>query len=205
MQTVKISRLSIFVQVCATIVATVGSGSVWSSTLTNNVALSSLGATALDNGNWVEQASPNAGFEYDAMLAIDDVVSGASIWYGIGSLAQQQMWVIFDKEYLINSIFVDEQSDAYMTSGNLEYLQKGVWTSLQSVNKSSADLLLNFSAVRADGVRLNIDSVVAPSGWTNKVAGVYSLEVQAVPVPAAVWLFGSGLVGLIGVACRKSK
>ena len=27
--------------------------------------------------------------------------------------------------------------------------------------------------------------------------------VSAVPVPAAVWLFGSGLIGLIGVARRK--
>lgn len=28
-------------------------------------------------------------------------------------------------------------------------------------------------------------------------------EVTAVPVPAAVWLFGSGLLGLVGVARRK--
>ncbi len=28
-------------------------------------------------------------------------------------------------------------------------------------------------------------------------------EVQAVPVPAAVWLFGSGLLGLAGIARRK--
>ena len=30
-----------------------------------------------------------------------------------------------------------------------------------------------------------------------------SLEISAVPVPAAVWLFGSGLLGLVGVARRK--
>ena len=30
-----------------------------------------------------------------------------------------------------------------------------------------------------------------------------STDVSAVPVPAAVWLFGSGLVGLVGVARRK--
>ena len=29
------------------------------------------------------------------------------------------------------------------------------------------------------------------------------VDISAVPVPAAVWLFGSGLVGLIGVARRK--
>jgi hypothetical protein len=30
-----------------------------------------------------------------------------------------------------------------------------------------------------------------------------SVTVEAVPVPAAVWLFGSGLIGLIGIARRK--
>jgi hypothetical protein len=31
-----------------------------------------------------------------------------------------------------------------------------------------------------------------------------SADVSAVPVPAAVWLFGSGLLGLVGVARRKA-
>ncbi len=34
-------------------------------------------------------------------------------------------------------------------------------------------------------------------------AATYSMTVTAVPVPAAVWLFGSGLIGLIGIARRK--
>ncbi len=34
---------------------------------------------------------------------------------------------------------------------------------------------------------------------------VRSGDVSAVPVPAAVWLFGSGLVGLIGVSRRKRR
>ncbi len=32
---------------------------------------------------------------------------------------------------------------------------------------------------------------------------IKSMDVQAVPVPAAVWLFGSGLIGLVGVARRR--
>ena len=31
-----------------------------------------------------------------------------------------------------------------------------------------------------------------------------AVDVPAVPVPAAVWLFGSGLIGLVGIARRKS-
>jgi hypothetical protein len=33
---------------------------------------------------------------------------------------------------------------------------------------------------------------------------IVRLSVQAVPIPAAVWLFGSGLLGLVGIARRKS-
>ena len=32
-----------------------------------------------------------------------------------------------------------------------------------------------------------------------------AIDVRVVPVPAAVWLFGSGLIGLIGVARRKAR
>lgn len=38
---------------------------------------------------------------------------------------------------------------------------------------------------------------------TNSVWAVRSGDVSAVPVPAAVWLFGSGLIGLAGFARRK--
>ncbi len=31
-----------------------------------------------------------------------------------------------------------------------------------------------------------------------------AIDVQAVPVPAAAWLFGSGLIGLVGVARRRA-
>jgi hypothetical protein len=44
------------------------------------------------------------------------------------------------------------------------------------------------------------------AGWTAEwyyVGTIDGFEAPAVPVPAAVWLFGSGLLGLVGVARRK--
>ena len=42
-------------------------------------------------------------------------------------------------------------------------------------------------------------------GSGNKIFGnTLAVDVQAVPVPAAVWLFGSGLIGLVGVARRRA-
>ena len=34
---------------------------------------------------------------------------------------------------------------------------------------------------------------------------VFGSAISSVPVPAAVWLFGSGLIGLVGVAARKKN
>jgi len=35
--------------------------------------------------------------------------------------------------------------------------------------------------------------------------GQYGIQISQVPVPAAVWLFGSGLIGLIGISRRKKS
>jgi hypothetical protein len=62
--------------------------------------------------------------------------------------------------------------------------------------------------LRADGIRivegldfsLYSDTSNVPAG---ALAGVADLS--AVPVPAAVWLFGSGLIGLLGTASRRRR
>lgn len=54
-----------------------------------------------------------------------------------------------------------------------------------------------FSAV--DGFQHNNDKSFTRSVWVLRSGDSFSI----VPVPAAVWLFGSGLLGLIGIAKRK--
>jgi hypothetical protein len=51
----------------------------------------------------------------------------------------------------------------------------------------------------AGNLYVNIHTATNPAG---EIRGQI-LEAQVVPVPAAVWLFGSGLLGLIGIAKRK--
>lgn len=58
-------------------------------------------------------------------------------------------------------------------------------------------------------VDLNKGDLQMAAQWVQTIAadGSFSytqtLELNSVPVPAAVWLFGSGLLGLVGVARRK--
>ena len=40
---------------------------------------------------------------------------------------------------------------------------------------------------------------------SSSIYGSYLVQVSAVPIPHAVWLFGSGLLGLVGVARRKKS
>jgi hypothetical protein len=56
--------------------------------------------------------------------------------------------------------------------------------------------------------RTTLDAGFIDVGLRNRTSAIYSIafddySVTLVPVPAAVWLFGSGLIGLIGVARRK--
>ena len=56
-------------------------------------------------------------------------------------------------------------------------------------------------AITSDiGIRIQFSLT---AGDSVSFTSVFSVEETAVPVPAAVWLFGSGLVGLIGIARRK--
>ena len=67
---------------------------------------------------------------------------------------------------------------------------------------------LTASAVAPTGTAVaRIQLLLVPDANTPAGGALFwddaSLEVSAVPVPAAVWLFGSGLLGLVGVARRR--
>lgn len=59
------------------------------------------------------------------------------------------------------------------------------------------------------GLSFGLDST-NDQGWTPKTsvvpfAGSHLVRVNVIPIPAAVWLFGSGLLGLIGLARRMKN
>lgn len=43
------------------------------------------------------------------------------------------------------------------------------------------------------------------SGYTGDMLDVVIQQTSIVPIPSAVWLFGSGLIGLVGLARRKTR
>jgi len=65
-----------------------------------------------------------------------------------------------------------------------------------SIEGSFDSLLL---AALEPGLKWDIDYLTDATGTTD----VVRLSVTAVPIPTAMWLFGSGLLGIIGIANRK--
>ena len=63
------------------------------------------------------------------------------------------------------------------------------WGGITELRDSGGNLITNFSIASGSSV-----------DWTQAVSAP-----AAIPVPAAVWLFGSGLIGLIGMARRKKS
>ena len=59
-----------------------------------------------------------------------------------------------------------------------------------------------FYFIKTTATNYTLGSTVLIDGG---IASVQSYAPSAVPVPAAVWLFGSGLIGLVGVARRKKS
>ena len=62
-----------------------------------------------------------------------------------------------------------------------------------------------FGSASADNSQIGSFAFTLMGGEINYISGVVDSfgSASAVPVPAAVWLFGSGLLGLVGIARRK--
>lgn len=61
----------------------------------------------------------------------------------------------------------------------------------------------NFQFFGANGQSWSMATAGFPPIGTQQITGTGTWTVAAVPVPAAVWLFGSGLAALVGVGRRK--
>ena len=102
---------------------------------------------------------------------------------------------------LIFNVLGGTADRSLLSKHNLNYnlfsnIQRGVyWSSTTAYDESVAwgsNTALNFQRV--------VDKSHVAFAWA-----VHSGDVSAVPVPSAVWLFGSGLIGLIGLARRKAN
>jgi len=105
-----------------------------------------------------------------------------------------------DANALTGSVFLSTGSTEGLVDGAFELFAGGASSSNMDV--ITTDDWMTFTWT------VTLDAGLIDVGLRNTDIGFYSIafdnfSITAVPVPAAIWLFGSGLIGLIGVARRK--
>jgi DNA-binding beta-propeller fold protein YncE len=79
-----------------------------------------------------------------------------------------------------------------------------VWDLTDLANVSFVDFIFAEGDVSPEGLAFFSSGLHDYLAIANEVSGTTSLyKISAVPVPAAVWLFGSALLGLMGIARRR--
>ena len=85
------------------------------------------------------------------------------------------------------------------TGGSLALWNMGGSLDLSSVAGWGSDTEVRLT------IQNNLTAETLASGEIAFIQKKFSISIPQVPVPAAVWLFGSGLIGLIGIARRKKS
>jgi hypothetical protein len=149
-----------------------------------------------------------------------DAANGFSTIKGVGNALIHDLTFFIQGYNFEDLIFsVQEDTTAHTTSTDITikaYLANGslgleTTRTLTSGLENYLALALNgnlFSSIRIDsnsGFASTSGDKVPTTGGLDQFKQFEVSGVQAVPVPAAVWLFGSGLLGLIGASRRKSK
>ena len=93
-------------------------------------------------------------------------------------------------------LFDDKRGNQTVDGVLLTDVQSGYWSGTEFAPNPALAWLFNFVV----GFQLNGVKDDGYYGWAVRAG-----DVSAVPVPAAVWLFGSGLIGLLGLARRKKS
>ena len=138
----------------------------------------------------------------------------ANAWAAGLSVGGVDGWRLADTDPALSGV---NQSGSEM--GNLFYNVLGgvAFSSITTTHNTNYDLFSNvqsnfyWSATEYAPYTLHawdFNMSIGAQGRSDKADSYYAWAVQsgdvsAVPVPAAVWLFGSGLIGLVGLARRK--
>jgi len=123
--------------------------------------------------------------------------TATAVWSGLTPLATYNYWFITSASAIQPISVTGNNVDSYDTL-NL------ATTDIQDINGILGSNTLTFASY-ARQIQASSEgeiSIIIGSEST-PVASGFAIELAPVPIPAAAWLFGSGLIGLVGIARRK--
>ena len=95
----------------------------------------------------------------------------------------------------------EDEVGFFLESGASPVRQVIFATANSGVSANVDDFNLQWEMLALEGYSFTYASETTPGIWTSTTFDTFS--VTAVPIPPALWLFGSGLLGMIGIARRK--
>jgi hypothetical protein len=113
--------------------------------------------------------------------------------------------VAFVHDYVLESVVDTVVALSLVTENGLADLITGLALTISgtggftTIMDNTIPLGLGFAMTAGESYTISL------AGTATGVGSDYRLEVSAVPVPAAVWLFGTALLGLFGVQRNKAK
>ncbi len=169
------------------------------------------GARLIDNGSYVQAERANAYLDSGkkaglgvcgTLLAQQEGTNWCNPSSDDNLQANEVLGFVFDTEKKISNVGINAPH-ADMADGSKVL----IWTDTQGF-----DLLSVVAGKITLGFKLTEMAIFGPmSGWYAKQwkwgqgteSSLYVAGINAVPIPAAVWLFGSALLGLTGLRRRK--
>jgi len=140
------------------------------------------------NGTWIISATDTSGLTWDvSTLNFESQISSGADFSLEGYFFWEGSNGSFGRENFTGTLFADNTLEL---------------SGFELVAPASGIITANYFAT------LNTDGTSFLNGSWNG-SGIpsndWSATVSAVPVPGAIWLFGSGLIGLIGISKKNKK
>jgi hypothetical protein len=167
------------------------SPSATSQVLTNDVNDLALTGNDLLLDHVIMSTSPST-LTFDVTITVDPSASGSTL-FNNPSEAGDVVFFAFEELGLGGSYAFDGVTVMVGTSGALSAVTGDLFVS----GDGSAGDPMFFDILFSDAAAFDMADTLTMSAEFSSTS--------AVPVPAAVWLFGSGLLGLVGIARRKAR
>lgn len=174
-------------------------------------------------GSTIEKVDPSTGSVVGSLTVGAENMQGLTISGGKLYASNNNNFTIYEIDLItgdtLRSLYVgDIQTDwGFVNGGNIQGIE--VFDNNIFLNVDNAGVLLELHEFSLnDFSHLGVGYYgqrAAASGYDGEFLwldideettnGLIKLAVNPVPIPSAVWLFGSGLIGLIGIARRKTR
>lgn len=125
-------------------------------------------------------------------LYVSDVDTNPDRWYAWFDIVEFSLFAEGFDQVVFNE-----------TGTGVIYQSDDYWISLASSDWQYSSALVSYYGVLLETVSWPGQGWIFGPEYFYKVQGLSIQAVGAVPVPAAAWLFGSGLLGLVATARRK--